>query len=82
MIRINNVMFKTPNYIVTDIGDIQVAKKRVAEEGTIYGANGRYINHDGGYESSERTLKISVSNYEKMSQLITTFNEDGNVIGL
>ena len=80
MIRINNVMFKTPDYIVTDIGDIQVAKKRVAEEGTIYGANGKYINHDGGYESSERTLKISVSDFEKMSQLITTFNDFDNEI--
>lgn len=80
MIRINNVMFKTPDYIVTDIGDIQVAKKRVAEEGTIYGANGRYINHDGGYESSERILKISVSDFEKMTQLITTFNDFDNEI--
>lgn len=69
MIKINNTTLESPDYVVTDIGEIQVAKKRIAEEGNIYGANGKYIIHDEGYESSERVIKISVSDFEKVTTL-------------
>lgn len=80
MIKINNTPLESPNYVVTDIGEVQVAKKRISEEGNIYGANGKYIIHDGGYESSERVIKISVSDFEKVTTLEKIIKNFENVI--
>ena len=80
MIKINNTPLESPNYVVTDIGEVQVAKKRIAEEGNIYGANGKYIIYDEGYESSERVIKISVSDFEKIITLEKIIKNFENVI--
>ena len=80
MIKINNTTLESPDYVVTDIGEVQVAKKRIAEEGSIYGANGKYIIHDEGYESSERVIKISVSEFDKVTYLEKILKNFENVI--
>ncbi len=80
MIKINNTPLESPNYVVTDIGEVQVAKKRISEEGNIYGANGKYIIHDGGYESSERVIKISVLDFNKVTYLEKILKNFENVI--
>ena len=80
MIKINNTSLESPDYVVTDIGEVKVAKKRIAEEGNIYGANGKYIIHDEGYESSERVIKISVSDFEKVTTLEKILKNFENVI--
>lgn len=80
MIKINNTSLESPDYVVTDIGEVQVAKKRIANEGNIYGANGKYIIHDEGYESSERIIKISVSDFDKVTYLEKTLKNFENVI--
>ena len=80
MIKINNTSLESPDYVVTDIGEVQVAKKRITEEGNIYGANGQYIIHDEGYESSERVIKISVSDFDKVTYLEKTLKNFENVI--
>ena len=75
MVKINNVILSPNDFVLVDGGEIQVAKKRVAENTTIFGANGNYVVHDGGFESQERTLKFSVSNFEKVIELSNLFKD-------
>lgn len=80
MVKINNVILSPTYFVLVDGGEIQVAKKRVTENTTIYGANGNYVVHDGGFESQERTLKFSVSNFEKVIELSNLFKDIENTI--
>lgn len=80
MIKINNVILSPAVFVLVDGGEIQVAKKRVAENTTIYGANGNYVVHDGAFESQERTLKFSVLNFEKVMELSNLFTDFENTI--
>ena len=80
MVKINNVILSPIDFVLVDGGEIQVAKKRVAENTTIYGANGNYVVHDGGFESQERTLKFSVSNFEQVIELSNLFKDVENTI--
>ena len=80
MIKINNVILSPADFVLLDGGEIQVAKKRVAENTTIYGANGNYVVYDGAFESQERTLKFSVSNFEKVIELSNLFQDVENTI--
>lgn len=80
MIKINNVVLNSPDYILTEVGDIKTATKRIVENTEIYGANGSYLVTDGGYSSSERALKFSVSTFEKVTNLRTVIQELENVI--
>ena len=69
MLKINGIEFNSDDYLLVEMGDIQTAKKKVVETVDIYGANGSYVVHDEGYESSERELKISVKEFEKIRNL-------------
>ena len=80
MVKINNVILSPTDFVLVDGGEIQVAKKRVSENSTIYGANGNYVVHDGGFESQERTLKFSVLNFEKVMELSNLFKDFENTI--
>lgn len=80
MIKINNVVLAYPHYVLTDAGDIQIAQRRVAEDISIYGANGSYVMYDGAYESYERSFKFSVSDFNKVSYLRTVFKDLENEI--
>lgn len=80
MIKINNVVLNSPDYILTEVGDIKTATKRIVENTEIYGANGSYLVTDEGYSSSERALKFSVSTFEKITNLRTVIQELENVI--
>lgn len=80
MVKINNVILSPTDFVLIDGGEIQVAKKRVSENSTIYGANGNYVVHDGGFENQERTLKFSVLNFEKVMELSNLFKDVENTI--
>lgn len=80
MVKINDVILSPADFVLVDGGEIQVAKKRVAENSTIYGANGNYVVHDGAFESQERTLKFSVLNFEKVMELSNIFKDFENTI--
>ena len=80
MVKINNVILPPNDYVLVDAGEILVAKKRVAEENKIYGANSTYVVHDGAYESQERVLKISAVNFAKVIELSNLFNDFDNEI--
>lgn len=80
MVKINNVILSPTDFVLVDGGEIQVAKKRVSENTTIYGANGNYVVHDGAFESQERTLKFSVLNFEKVMELSNLFKDFENTI--
>lgn len=80
MIKINNTTLSPNDYTLTDVGEMLVAKKRITEDTTIYGANGSYIVHDGAYESQERILKFTVSSFEKVGELTKIFTDSDNEI--
>ena len=80
MVKINNVILPPKDYVLVDVGEIQVAKKRVTEESEIYGANGTYVVHDGAYKSQERVLKFSAVNFAKVVELGNLFNDFDNEI--
>ncbi|ERK57820.1 phage tail component protein [Gemella bergeri ATCC 700627] len=80
MIKINGTTLQFPDYILTDAGVIRTAKRRVSENTTVYGANGDYVVYDEAYESQDRTLKFSVSTYEKIVYLTNLFNDNENEI--
>lgn len=80
MVKINNVILSPNDFVLVDGGEIQEAKKRVAENTIIYGANGNYVVYDGGFESQERTLKFSVLNFEKVMELSNLFKDAENTI--
>lgn len=80
MIKINNTLLERPDYILTDGGSFTGAKRRTSENTVIYGANGDYITYDGAYESQDKTLKFSVSTYDKVAELYNLFNDSVNKI--
>ena len=80
MVKINNVILPPKDCVLVDGGEIQVAKKRVSEEGEIYGANGTYVVHDGAYKSQERVLKFSAVNFAKVVELSNLFTDFDNEI--
>ena len=80
MVKINNVILPPKDYVLVDVGEIQVAKKRVTEESEIYGANGTYVVHDGAYKSQERVLKFSAVKFAKVVELGNLFNDFDNEI--
>lgn len=80
MIKINGIEFNTKDCLLTEMGDVLTAKKRVVESVDIYGANGTYRVLDGGYESSERELKFSVKDFEKITKLRSAFNDFDNIL--
>ena len=80
MLKINGIEFNSDDYLLTDMGDIQTAKKRVVETVNIHGANGSYVVHDEGYESAERELVFSVKEFDKISKLRSAFNDFDNIL--
>lgn len=69
MIKINNNVLNSPDYILVDAGENRRAKKRIVEEVKVYGANGDYVIHDGAFESYDRELSFSVSSFKKVQDL-------------
>lgn len=80
MLKINNNILESPRFVLTNAGDIQVAKKRITEDVTVYGANGSYTVYDGAYESSDRVLEISVSDFNNIIFLDKILKDKENVI--
>ena len=80
MIKINNITLNSNDFVLTEVGEILVAKKRISEDAKIFGANGSYILHDGAYESQERILKFTVSSFDKVGELTRIFTDFDNEI--
>lgn len=65
---------------VTDYGKTQTAKPRVAEQASVYGANGSYDILDGAFESYERTVTFYVPHLEDISTIVEKFKDKDNII--
>lgn len=68
-----------PHCVVTDFGEIEVAKPH-AESVDIYGLNGSYRVLDGSYESYERTISFYVPKLVDISTIIDKFQPKDNLI--
>ena len=80
MLKINNNILESPQFVLTNAGEIQVAKKRITEDVTIYGANGSYTVFDGAYESQDRVLELSVTDFRFVIFLDKILKDKENVI--
>lgn len=68
-----------PHCVVTDFGEIEVAKPH-AESVDVYGLNGSYRVLDGSYESYERTISFYVPKLVDISTIIDKFQPKENLI--
>ena len=68
-----------PGCVVTDFGDVEVAKPKgdVAE---LYGVNGKYRVLDGSYESYERTFKFYISKQVDIATVMQKFQSNDNIL--
>ena len=68
-----------PHCVVTDFGEIEVAKPH-AESLDVYGLNGSYRVLDGSYESYERTISFYVPKLVDISTIVDKFQPKENAI--
>ena len=65
--------------VVTDFGDVEVAKPR-GDVTKLYGVNGSYRVLDGSYESYERTFKFYISKQVDIATVMQKFRSNDNVL--
>lgn len=65
--------------VVTDFGDVEVAKPR-GDVTKLYGVNGSYRVLDGSYESYDRTFKFYISKQVDIATVMQKFQSNDNVL--
>ena len=68
-----------PGCVVTDFGDVEVAKPK-GDVTKLYGVNGNYRVLDGSYESYERTFKFYISKQVDIATVMHKFQSNDNVL--
>lgn len=68
-----------PGCVVTDFGDVEVAKPK-GDVTKLYGVNGNYRVLDGSYESYERTFKFYISKQVDIATAMQKFQSNDNVL--